>query len=65
MTGEKLSFVFQISQPPNTSQKWFSTQNVPFDVMFEVRQTPIVWTFYLWINFEKSLGIFFLKCLIF
>ena len=36
MTGEKLSFVFKISQPPNTSQKWFSTQNVPVDVMFEV-----------------------------
>ena len=34
MTGEKLSFVFRISQPPNISQKWFSTQNVPIGITF-------------------------------
>ena len=32
MTGKKISFVFQISQSPKISQKWFSTQNVNNDV---------------------------------
>ena len=39
-TDKKLSFVHQISQPIKLSKKWFSTQNEPYYVMFQMRQTP-------------------------
>ena len=54
MTGEKLSFVFQISRPPYISHKWVGTQNVPNDVTFQMIQTPNLQTFYLEISLANS-----------
>ena len=36
----KAQFCFQISQRQYIYQKWFSTQNVPNDVTFQMIQTP-------------------------
>ena len=43
--------VFQISQPGNIPQKWFSTQNEPLSVTFQMRLTPNHGNFSF---FEKS-----------
>ena len=37
MINQKFKIVFQISQPVNIPQKWFSTQNVSLDVRFQMR----------------------------
>ena len=39
-------FLFQISQPTNISQKWFSTQNEPLGVRFQMRLTPTMVSVY-------------------
>ena len=43
--------VFQISRPGNIPQKWFSTQNEPLGVTFQMRLTPNHGNFSF---FEKS-----------
>ena len=40
MIDQKLRVVFQISRPENIPKKWFSTQNGPLDVSFQMRLTP-------------------------
>ena len=40
MIDQKFNVVFQISQPPNIPQKYFSAQNGPLDVRSQMRQTP-------------------------
>ena len=40
MIDQKFRIVFQISQLANIPQKWFSTQNRPFDFRSQMRQTP-------------------------
>ena len=40
MIDRKSRIVFEISRPENTPQKWFSTQNKPLDVSFQMRLTP-------------------------
>ena len=39
--GQKFRIVCQISQPANIPKKCFSTQNVPFDVSFQMRQPTV------------------------
>ena len=42
MIDQNFSIVFQISQLANIPQKWFSTQNGPLDVRFQMKkQTEI------------------------
>ena len=48
MIDQKVRFLFQISQPTNIPQKWFSTQNEPLDVRFQMRLTPTMGVFYFW-----------------
>ena len=40
MINQKFKIVFQISQPANIPQKWFSAQNGPLDVRFQIRLNP-------------------------
>ena len=40
MIDQKFSTIFQISEPTNIPQKWFSTQNVPLDIRFQMRLDP-------------------------
>ena len=40
MIDRNSRIVFEISQPENIPQKWFSTQNEPLDVSFQMRLTP-------------------------
>ena len=40
MIDRKSRIVFEISRPENIPQKWFSTQNEPLDVSFQMRLTP-------------------------
>ena len=40
MIDQKFNVVFQISEPPNITQKYFSAQNGPLDVRSQMRQTP-------------------------
>ena len=40
MIDRKSRIVFEISWPENIPQKWFSTQNDPLDVSFQMRLTP-------------------------
>ena len=40
MINQKSRIVFEISRPANIPQKWFSTQNEPLDVSFQMRLTP-------------------------
>ena len=42
MIDQKFDVVFQISQPPNISQKIFNAQNGPLDVKSQMRQTPTI-----------------------
>ena len=37
MIEQKLRVVFQIYQPANIPQKWFSAQNRPLDVRYQMR----------------------------
>ena len=50
MIAQKLRDVFQISRPENIPKKWFSTQNEPYDVTFQMRLTPTMGAFYFWKN---------------
>ena len=38
MKSTDFKIVFQISQPANIPEKWFSTKNGPLDVMFQIAQ---------------------------
>ena len=40
MIDQKSRIVFEISRSDNIPQKWFSTQNGPLDVSFQMRLTP-------------------------
>ena len=40
MINQKFKIVFQISQPANIPKKWFSAQNGPLDVGFQMRPNP-------------------------
>ena len=40
MINQKFKIVCQISQPANIPQKWFSAQNGPLDVRFQMRLNP-------------------------
>ena len=46
--------VFQISRPGNIPQKWFSTQNEPLGVTFQMRLTPTMEASNFWRNQAKS-----------
>ena len=46
MIDRKSRIVFEISRPENIPQKWFSTQNEPLDVSFQMRLTPTMGAFY-------------------
>ena len=48
MIDQKSRIVFEISRPANIPQKWFSTQNEPLDVRFQMRLTPTMSAFYFW-----------------
>ena len=50
MIDKKFKVVFQISWPEKIPQKWFSTQNGPLDVRFQMRVTPTMGAFYFWKN---------------
>ena len=47
--------VFQISRPGNIPQKWFSTQNEPLGVTFQMRLTPTMEASNFWRNQAKSM----------
>ena len=55
MIDQKFNVVFQISQPPNITQKWFSAQNGPLDVRSQMRQTPTMETSNLKRNQAKTM----------
>ena len=55
MIDQKFRVLFQISQPANIPQKWFSTQKEPFDVRFQMRLTPTKGAFYFWKNLTKTM----------
>ena len=42
MIDQKSRIVFEISRPEKIPQKWFSTQNEPFNVRFQMRGTPTI-----------------------
>ena len=46
--------VFRISRPGNIPQKWFSTQNEPLGVTFQMRLTPTMEASNFWRNQAKS-----------
>ena len=47
--------VFRISRPGNIPQKWFSTQNEPLGVTFQMRLTPTMEASNFWRNQAKSM----------
>ena len=51
MIDRKSRIVFEISRPENIPKKWFSTQNEPLDVPFQMRRTANHGSFSF---FEKS-----------
>ena len=54
MIDQKFDVVFQILQPPNIPQKCFSAQNGPLDVRSQMRRTPTMEAFDLWMNQTKT-----------
>ena len=54
MIDRKSRIVFEISRPENIPQKWFSTQNEPFDVSFQMRLTPTMEASDFWRNLAKT-----------
>ena len=56
MIGQKVKFLFQISQPTNIPQNWFSTQNGPFDVRFQIRLTLTKGAFYFLEKLNRNIG---------
>ena len=58
MIDQKFRVHFKISQPANIPQKWFSTQNDPVDVGFQIRLTqPLELLIFVKIN--RNHGAFF------
>ena len=55
MIDQQFRVVFQISQLANIPQKWFSTQNGPLDVRFQMRQTPTMEACDFWRNQAKTM----------
>ena len=55
MIDQNLRVVFQISRPANIPQKWFSTQNGPLDVRYQIRQTQTMEASNFWRNQAKSM----------
>ena len=55
MIDRKSRIVFEISRPANIPQKWFSTQNEPLDVRFQMRLTPTLGFFYLLKNQTETM----------
>ena len=51
---QNLRVVFQISRPGNIPQKWFSTQNEPLGVTFQMGLTPTSEASNFWRNQAKS-----------
>ena len=66
MIDQKFRVVFQISRPANIPQKWFSTQNEPLDVRFQMRLTPTMSAFYFWrkktVTIMQSFKVFLKDC---
>ena len=46
MIDKKFRDCFQISRLANIPKKWFSTQNGPLDIRFQMRLTPTMGAFY-------------------
>ena len=61
MIDQKFRDVFQIFQPPNIPQKWFSTQNGLLDIMSQMRQTKTMEASDLLEKSGKNHGAIFLK----
>ena len=59
MIDQKFRVVFQISQLANIPQKWFSTQNEPLDVSFQMRLTPTMDGSDFWEKTGKNHGAIF------
>ena len=55
MINRKSRIVFEISRPEKIPQKWFSTQNEPFNVLFQMRYTPTMEAFDFWRNLAKTM----------
>ena len=67
MIDQKFRVVFQISRPENIPQKWFSTQNEPLDVKFQMILTPTMSAFYFWrkiktVTIMQSFKVFLKDC---
>ena len=54
MIDKKFRVAFQISRPGNIPQKWFSTQNEPLGVTFQMRLTQTMESSNFWRNQAKS-----------
>ena len=54
MIDRKSRIVFEISRPENIPQKWFSTQNEPLDVSFQMRLTPTMDGSDFWKKTDKN-----------
>ena len=63
MIDQNFRVVFQISQPANIPQKWFSAQNVPLGVRSQMRQTPTMEASDFWRNLAKTMVQSFLNTL--
>ena len=55
MIDQKLDVVFQILQPPNIPQKYFTAQNRPLGVRSQMRLTPTMEASDLWRNQAKPM----------
>ena len=61
MIDQKVRFLFQISQPTNIPKKWFSTQNEPLGVKFQMKLTPtIVSVYFFQKQTETMVGVSFI-----
>ena len=57
MINQKFEIAFQISQPANIPQKWFSTENGHLDVRFQMRLNPnCVGFFHFWKKSNKTMA---------
>ena len=54
MINQKFEIAFQISQPANIPQKWFSTENGHLDVRFQMRLNPNCVGFFLFLEKIKQ-----------
>ena len=55
MIDKKFRVGFQISRPANIPQKWFSTQNGPLGITFQMRHTPTMESSDFWRNQAKTM----------